>query len=247
MLVLSRFPIDRSRARSFQQLRWSTMPGARRPSNPDATPYYPDPIWAQLRLSSKSHWDLPIATPHGEIHFLVSHPTPPVFDGPENRNGLRNFDEIRFWAEYLSPGTQDWICDDAGHCGGLPVEARFVIAGDQNADPVDGETEPGAIAQLLDHPRVQSDFVPHAEGGAARAAQHGLLRRGDPRQHTGDFGPRIGTLRLDYVLPSQELTVRGGGVFWPILPPEHVTWAEASDHHLVWLDLECDCPTPVKE
>ena len=24
------------------------------------------------------------------MHFLVSHPTPPVFDGPENRNGLRN-------------------------------------------------------------------------------------------------------------------------------------------------------------
>ena len=32
-------------------------------------------------------------------------------------------------------------------------------------------------------------------------------------------------------------SVRDGGVFWPISPPEHVTWAAASDHHLVWLDL----------
>ena len=35
------------------------------------------------------------------VHFLVSHPTPPVFDGPEDRNGKRNFDEIRFWADYV--------------------------------------------------------------------------------------------------------------------------------------------------
>ena len=39
-----------------------------------------------------------------DVHFLVSHPTPPVFDGPEDRNGRRNFDEIRFWADYITPG-----------------------------------------------------------------------------------------------------------------------------------------------
>ncbi len=45
-------------------------------------------------------------TPGGTVHFLVSHPTPPVFDGPEDRNGARNADEIRLWQEYLSSGTQ---------------------------------------------------------------------------------------------------------------------------------------------
>ena len=40
------------------------------------------------------------------IHFLVSHPTPPVFDGPEDRNGTRNHDEIRFWADYIRPSPQ---------------------------------------------------------------------------------------------------------------------------------------------
>ena len=35
------------------------------------------------------------------VHFLVSHPTPPTFDGAEDRNGTRNHDEIRFWADYI--------------------------------------------------------------------------------------------------------------------------------------------------
>jgi endonuclease/exonuclease/phosphatase family metal-dependent hydrolase len=237
MLVLSKYPIDAARARTFQRLRWAALPGARRPMNPDGTPFHADAVWEQLRLSSKSHWDLPIATPLGTVHFLVSHPTPPVFDGPEDRNGLRNFDEIRFWSEYIAPGPKTWLCDDAGTCGGLPATAKFVIAGDQNADPLDGDGAPGAIAQLLEHARVDATFVPTSDGGAKRAAAHGIARRGDPRSHTGDFGPRAGTLRLDYVLPSRGLSVRDGGVFWPISPPEHVTWAAASDHHLVWLDL----------
>jgi endonuclease/exonuclease/phosphatase family metal-dependent hydrolase len=246
MLVLSRHPIDRDAVRTFQTLRWATMPGARRPMNPDGTPYQPDAIWQQLRLSSKSHWDVPVLAPQGRLHFLVSHPTPPVFDGPENRNGLRNFDEIRLWAEYLSPGDKPWLCDDAGRCGGLAPEARFVLAGDQNADPSDGEGERGAIAQWLEHLRVDSRFVPTADGGARQAAEYAIARRGDPRSHTGDFGPRAGTLRIDYVLPSRGLAVRDGGVFWPISPPEHVTWSEASDHHLVWLDLDFE-PRPAKE
>ena len=48
------------------------------------------------------------------VHFLVSHPTPPVFDGPEDRNGTRNFDEIRFWADYVIPSRSGYIYDDNG-------------------------------------------------------------------------------------------------------------------------------------
>ena len=83
------------------------MPGALLPDDP-ATPapadwYSPEEL-AVFRLSSKSHWDLPIDIDGRTVHFLVSHPTPPVFDGPEDRNGTRNFDEIRFWADYVTPG-----------------------------------------------------------------------------------------------------------------------------------------------
>ncbi len=238
MLVLSRFPIDQARARTFQRLRWSDMPGALRPRDPAAgEPFHDDSIWKQLRLSSKSHWDVPIQTPLGELHLLASHPTPPVFDGPEDRNGRRNFDEIRLWREYLSPGNEAWLCDDQGRCGGLGEEARFVIAGDLNADPADGDGYPGAITQLLQHPRINAEATPRSAGGSGRAAAIGLARRGDTATHTGDFGPSTGTLRLDYVLPSAQWQVVGSGIHWPVPGEPGAELIDASDHRLVWIDL----------
>ena len=121
MLVLSKYPIDATAVRTFQMLRWSAMPDASTPVDPNARRmFYADPVWHALRLSSKSHWDVPVRTPHGTLHFLVSHPTPPVFDGPEDRNGARNADELRLWREYLDddPADRGWLCDDAGRCGG---------------------------------------------------------------------------------------------------------------------------------
>lgn len=241
MLVLSRYPIDLDAVRTFQHLKWSAMPGAHAPVDPaSGAPWYPPQVWSQLRLSSKSHWDVPIATPAGIVHLLAAHPTPPVFDGPENRNGWRNFDEIGLWARYLSPGPHPWLCDDRGRCGGLPADASFVIVGDLNADPVDGDGVPGAIAQLLRHPRVNAGVVPRSAGAAERAAHYGLPREGDVRSHTGDFGPQGGTLRLDYVLPSRDLRVLDAGVFWPSADSPAADLATASDHHMVWLDLGTD-------
>lgn len=238
MLVLSRHPIDAARVRTFQQLKWSAMPGARAPRDPrTGAPWYPPTVWSQLRLSSKSHWDVPVDTPLGTVHLLAAHPTPPVFDGPENRNGMRNADEIRLWAEYISPGDKPWLCDDRGRCGGLADDAPFVIAGDYNADPDDGDGEPGAIAQLLDNPRVNAGFVPRSRGAAERAGERGIVRKGELATHTGDFGPEGGTLRLDYVLPSDKLRVVDGAVFWPATGEPGADIVDASDHHLVWLDL----------
>ena len=140
MLVLSRFPIRQEAARTFRHFPWSALPAAQRPLNPDGSSYYPDDIWKQLRLSSKSHWDLLIDVNGHDLHFLVHHPTPPVFDGPEDRNGKRNYDENRFWIEYLGSGDRDYIVDDRGGTGGLDKGALFVIAGDLNADPMDGDS-----------------------------------------------------------------------------------------------------------
>jgi hypothetical protein len=241
MLVLSRYPIDSTRARSFQKLRWSALPSASAPVDPrSGQPWYPEEVWSQLRLSSKSHWDLPVRTPLGRIHFLVSHPTPPVFDGPEDRNGARNRDEIRLWNEYISDAPAPWLCDDRGRCGGLKPGERFVIAGDQNSDPHDGETGAGAIARLLANPKLQAGDAPRSEGAvlAGRAAGGANLgHRGPPEEDTGDFGPRIGNLRLDYVLPSQSFRVLDRGVFWPPPGAEGADWIGATDHHLVYVDL----------
>ena len=90
MAILSRHPILTEEIRTFQTLRWQTMP-----SNLLPTDFYGPEISSQLRLSSKSHWDVPVRIGSTTIHLLAAHPTPPNFDGPEKRNQRRNHDEIR--------------------------------------------------------------------------------------------------------------------------------------------------------
>ncbi|WP_313172990.1 endonuclease/exonuclease/phosphatase family protein [Stenotrophomonas sp.] len=242
MLVLSRYPIDEAAVRSFQLLKWSTMPGALRPTDPSTgKSFWPDAVWSQLRLSSKSHWDVPVSTPLGTIHVLASHPTPPVFDGKEKRNAARNHDELRLWKEYLDGGDKPWLCDDKGSCGGLAADARFVIVGDLNNDPADGDGRHDAILELLEHPRVLRYPTPTSVGAEQTSlayAEKGIVRRGAPQHATGDFGPRSGTMRLDYVLPSTGLSYIGSGVFWPANDSPEAKIADGSDHHLVWVDVK---------
>jgi hypothetical protein len=223
MAVFSRLPIDVKRARTFQLFRWEDMPGALLPDDP-ATPapadwYSPEELDV-FRLSSKSHWDLPIEVGRGErVHFLVSHPTPPVFDGPEDRNGTRNHDEIRFWADYVTPGAGRYIYDDRGRRGGLGRREHFVIAGDQNADPFDGDSTEDAILQLLDNPRINTGMTPTSPGGPEQSALQGGANDahvGNPAFDTADFADTApGNLRADYVLPDRGTRIVGSFVFWP--------------------------------
>jgi endonuclease/exonuclease/phosphatase family metal-dependent hydrolase len=230
MLVLSRFPIDTAAVRTFQRFLWKDLPGNRLPGG-----FYAPEEQAVLPLSSKSHWDVPVRIGDRTLHVLASHPTPPTFDGPEDRNGLRNADEIAFWRRYVQPGAAgDALYDDAGRRGGLGGGERFVIMGDQNSDPLDGDSLPGAADQLLTAHRV-IDPVPSSDG-AAEAANPG--HRGDPRLDTADFSdPTPGNLRVDYVLPSRPLEVRGSGVFWPVPADPLARLNDASDHHATWVDL----------
>lgn len=237
MLVLSRHPIDTDRVRTFQNLLWSSMP-----DNLIPTDYYTPEQVPRLRLSSKSHWDVPVTIGRTTLHVLAHHPTPPSFDGPEDRNGRRNHDEIRLWADYLRPGRRArYIVDDAGVRGGLGGRESFVVLGDHNSDPRDGDSWPGAIQQLLEHPRIQ-DPRPASRGAveAARAqgganAEHRTRSRYDTSDFTDDPGP--GNLRVDYVLPSTDLRVTGSGVFWPCEGEDGADLVGASDHRLVYVDV----------
>ena len=239
MAVLSKHEIDAGAVRTFRTFRWRDLPAARLPVRPDGAPFYSDEVLEVLRLSSKSHWDVPVRVGGVTIHLLASHPTPPVFDGPEDRNGTRNADEIRFWADYVEGAGH--IRDDAGRGGGLHRGAHFVIAGDLNADPVDGDSVPGAARQLTEHPLVNASVTPASAGGAAAAAAQGganAEHRGDPHLDTADFRDRApGNLRVDYVLPSATLEATGAGVFWPIAGEPGADLIDASDHRLVWLDI----------
>jgi len=249
MAVYSRYPIDYDSIRTFQLFLWRDMPGAMLPDDPN-TPapadWYSPAELDVFRLSSKSHWDVPIQIGSKVVHFLVSHPTPPVFDGPEDRNGTRNFDEIRFWADYILPSRSGYIYDDQGTFGGLEPGAMFVIAGDQNSDPLDGDSIPGSIQQLLNHPLVNTKVTPTSLGGPQQAALQGganLAHRGDPAFDTADFADGApGNLRADYVLPRKNITILDAAVFWPLntdplFPLVGLFPFPSSDHRLVWIDV----------
>lgn len=250
MALYSKYPILEESIRTFQTFLWKDMPGALLPDNP-ATPepndWYSEAELEVVRLSSKSHWDVPINVNGEIVHALLSHPTPPVFDGPEDRNGRRNFDEIRFWADYITPGEGDYIYDDQRTFGGLSADSSFVIMGDQNSDPFDGDSLPGAIQQLLDNPLVNTSVTPTSEGGPEQAILQGganLTHKSNPVFDTADFADGTpGNLRVDYVLPSQDLEIVDAAVFWPkssdpLFPLVGTFPFPSSDHRLVWADVK---------
>lgn len=240
MVVLSRFPIG-PHPRTFQRFLWRDMPGALWPLKPGSDEdFYKPEAKEVFRLSSKSHWDVPILVGERTLHLIAAHPTPPVFDGKEDRNGRRNHDEIRLIADYL--GGEDYLYDDDNHRGGLPADASFVVLGDMNADPEDGDSYSHAAKQLIEHPRVNATAVPVSKGAkraGATSRQVNEKQLGDPAADTGDFNDQsVGNLRLDFVLPSRDLRVVDSGVFWPAPDEPGADLADASDHHLVWMDIQ---------
>ncbi len=242
MLLLSRFPLDEKNIRTFRLLQWKDLPENVMPAD-----WYSPDAAAALRLSSKTHADVPVQLPDGRtVHLLISHPTPPVFDGPEDRNGRRNHDEVRLWADYLDG---EKIQDDAGDETPLDAAAAAVILGDLNADPHDGDRFQNTIRDLVQHRRLQQDLTPASDGAVESAAKQGGINTrhaGDPAHDTADFpdfppnGP--GNLRADYALPTANLRVKDAGVFWPTPDDPHAALANVSDHHLVWIDLILKTP-----
>jgi len=141
--VLSRYPIAAAEVQDFSGLLWRDLPANLYPMQGDA-PWGGAQAHAAQRLSSNSHVTVPIDHPAmGRIHILTFHATPPVFDGPEDRNGRRNHDETAFWRHHLD-GTI-----------GTPPQSQFILLGDANADPDKGDGKPQAIRALLSDARLQ--------------------------------------------------------------------------------------------
>lgn len=219
MAILSRFPFEKGAARDFSALPWSDLPGAIPPEG-----MAPE-VRAAQRLSSVGHWVVPVRVGETTLHLLAFHAAPPVFDGPEDRNGRRNHDEILFWRLFLD-----------GAFGPAP-ETRFVLLGIANLDPVDGDGRKAAIGALLDDPRLR-DPAPRRPGPVAQ----GPGQRGDPALDTVLWPePEPGALRVSYILPSTDLPVAGAGVFWPADgEPLAKVAARASRHRLIWVDIALD-------
>lgn len=223
MLLLSRQPIIDTAVRDFSNLLWRDLPGHLMP--PDTPPE----LRETLRLSSTAHWEVPVQLPDcpgrqsRALRLLAYHATPPVFDGPEDRNGRRNHDETAFWLALLE-----------GKLGHPPPAPPFVLLGDSNLDPMDGDGRPAAIRAVLHHPSLQ-DPAPR-RSPRPQDPRH----MGDPRLDTAIY-PQIGGLRVDLVLPSRDLTVVAAGLLDGDGQPELAAdLALASRHLPVWVELAWD-------
>lgn len=230
MALLSKYPIDFEKIRTLQTFKYKDMPNAQMPIIPKtAENWYNKQEWQALRLSSKSFWDLPINVNNKTVHILASHPTPPVFDGEEDRNGKRNHDEIRLIADYVT--NANYIYDDNGQKGGLKAQSRFVILGDLNASPEGDKARVMTTDLLLKNSLINASFVPKSEGAKEQ------YKESYAQNYTANWQARV-----DYVLPSNYgLSVKSGGVFWPTKTSEQYRLIKdrnaSSDHRLVWLDL----------
>lgn len=116
---------------------------------------------------------------------------------------------------YLPEKSASWWTMP-GLPGDLPLATRFSLLGDMNADPAEA-TAWKAIRQLLDSPRIKS-LVPLGASGSDLTATFDL--------------------RVDYVLPSHDLTTLKTEVFWPERTQALSALLAASDHRLVWADIQ---------
>ena len=212
MAVYSMYPIDTDDVRTFQHFLWKDMPGALLPDDP-ATPapadwYSPDgarrlppvveePLGRADRRSTARPCTSSSATRRRRSSTV-----------PRTATARATTTRSASGPTTSRPGTTSRL--HLRRRGRAPAASTpgepFVIAGDQNADPLDGDSVPGAIQQLLEHPRVNTKLTPASDGRrrggrrsrAARTSPTGATRAFD----TADFADAApGNLRADYVLP----------------------------------------------
>ena len=226
MALLSRYPIRKYDVVDLTGTLWRDVEGATLPHQ-DGKAFPSQQVHDVLRVSSSGHWAVPIEFGDKVVTLLAFSATAPVFDGPEDFNGLRNRDELRVWENLLNGGQ---------------APAHPILIGNVNADPMDGQGLRDGITSVLARSDLQ-DPLPRSEGAlVARDLDH----LGDPALDTADWPVGApGNLRVSYVLPASDLRVVGAGVFWPA-PDEPLARLLGGDgltagaHRLVWVDLEVE-------
>lgn len=175
--ILSRYPISKDDVLNFSDVLWRDAA-----SETDLTSLIPEEAISLQRLASVSLAAIPIVYPNGRIWILSHHATPPVFDGPEDRNGYRNADENRFWLEQLAEGF---------------INEPYVLAAQMNVDPQRGEGHHDVIDEVLSSPY----FVDPMQNWPAQDNHSVTYKISGP-----------GKLRASYVLPSPELRLVEAGM-----------------------------------
>lgn len=143
MALLSKYPVLQAEVEDYSGFLWRGLPGALLPEV-DGAPFPSLEAQVIQRLPAHGAWVVPVQHPSfGRVSVMVYHASPPVFDGPEDRNGKRSHDETLFWLHLLD-----------GRLGVRPA-GPFVLLGDANLDPARGDGRRAAMQRLLAHPALQ--------------------------------------------------------------------------------------------
>ncbi|MCR9109182.1 endonuclease/exonuclease/phosphatase family protein [Marivita sp. XM-24bin2] len=138
LAVLSRFPLEDQEVRSFNEMLWRDLTGTLILKS--------DVGFGVQRVSSGGHWLVPVLVPGQpdarKVTLLIGHAGPPVFDGPEDRNGRRNRDELRLWEQIIKDLT-----------------GPFAFMSNTNLDPERGEGARDAMALFLANSELQDPLA----------------------------------------------------------------------------------------
>jgi hypothetical protein len=237
--VLSRFPIRADGVRVIADFPWHDLPGNR---IAELEAELGVKVPAGFPLFEKALHIVPIeigaAAADGEdggdqaelLYLILLHP---VSSGFNDLNPFRNADELHALALFLSgelPGVEP-----------LPEGARFLVIGDLNSDPEDGES-PGSVNVVADHPRVAAHFPTGDGGEIGTHPERNTFLSGCGRDGAIVTKPSAKLqLQLDYLLPSVTLGEPvASGIFWPhhqTDPDGYALACRASDHRHVFVDL----------
>ena len=248
MAVYPRYPIDEAAVRTFQTLLWADMPGAMLPddpSTPEPADWYSEQELQQVRLSKQVALGRPGPgrREHGPLPAVAPHPAGLRRSGGPQRHPEPRRDPLlaRLPRE---PGALVVIVDDQGRRGGLRPGSSFVIAGDLNSDPLDGDSLPGRRSRSSAS-RACSPSRCHERG---RRRGRGAAGRCQPRpRHAGGAGHRglLGLLARATFAPTTSCRATTcasstPAVFWlPSSDPlsRLTTGSFPSDHRLVHVDV----------
>jgi hypothetical protein len=231
--VLSRYPILRDQVRVITDVPWESLPEntiaqMERDLGFGVPPGFP--------IFEKSLNIVPVDLgEHGILYLVLLHTVSPAFDPI---NPYRNYDELRALRMFLDaelPGVEP-----------LPEGARFMVIGDLNADPDDGDGLPGAIQQVLEHPSVVAWF-PEGHGTKGDNGQYNTYLSGCGNDDGVVVNPtQKFQMQLDYILPSQNIgEPSAGAIFWPDFMAEQDDFAlrcYASDHSYMFADVTIAAP-----
>ena len=208
MVLLSAYPVELMF--HLNDLLWADVSAAAMPVDAEGLPFPSQAASNAQKLVSQGLWVVRVDPPQSDPITLVTFQNQtPVFDGPEDLNGLRNSAQL---------GLLSAVMD--GDYGAFPTN-KFVLIGNANLDPLRGAGHRSAIAKLLADERLQDAQPKSAKGGLATA-----------------IWENPGPMRVSYILPHVGFKIMQSAVVWPADGPLRESAEQASRHRMVWMDIK---------